>query len=75
MPSPFFCTPDACNGIGAFDTNLNLQTIVLPVRLKALEAAGGTIVQEINDVANGLLVASVKDPAGTIVGLRQFPNG
>jgi predicted enzyme related to lactoylglutathione lyase len=43
--------------------------------VKALVAAGGTVVQEITDVAYGLLVASVKDPNGAIVGLRQFPNG
>jgi predicted enzyme related to lactoylglutathione lyase len=43
--------------------------------LKALVAAGGTVVQEITDVAYGLLVASVKDPNGSIVGLRQPPKG
>ena len=43
--------------------------------VKALEDAGGTVVQPITDVAYGLLVASVKDPNGTIVGLRQFPKG
>jgi len=43
--------------------------------VKALVAAGGTVVQEITDVAYGLLVASVKDPNGAIVGLRQFPKG
>jgi predicted enzyme related to lactoylglutathione lyase len=43
--------------------------------VKALEAAGGTVVQEITDVAYGLLVASVKDPNGAIVGLRQPPKG
>ncbi len=43
--------------------------------VKALEAAGGTVVQAIADVANGLLVASIKDPDGSIVGLRQFPKG
>jgi len=42
--------------------------------VKALEAAGGTVVQEIADVASGLLVASIKDPDGSIVGLRQFPK-
>lgn len=42
--------------------------------VKALVDAGGTVVQDISDVANGLLVASVKDPNGTIVGLRQFPT-
>ena len=43
--------------------------------VKALVAAGGTVVQEITDVAYGLLVASIKDPNGAIVGLRQFPKG
>ena len=43
--------------------------------VKALVAAGGTVVQEPRDVANGLLVATIKDPGGTIVGLRQFPKG
>lgn len=42
--------------------------------VKALVAAGGTVVQEITDVAYGLLVASVKDPNGSIVGLRQPPK-
>lgn len=43
--------------------------------VQALVDAGGTVVQKITDVAYGLLVASVKDPNGAIVGLRQFPKG
>ena len=43
--------------------------------VKALVDAGGTVSQDITDVANGLLVASVKDPNGALVGLRQFPKG
>lgn len=42
--------------------------------VKALEEAGGTVVQEITDVGYGLLVASVKDPNGAVVGLRQPPK-
>lgn len=42
--------------------------------VKSLVEAGGTVVQEITDVAYGLLVASVKEPNGAIVGLRQFPK-
>jgi predicted enzyme related to lactoylglutathione lyase len=42
--------------------------------VKALVDAGGTIVQEITDVAYGLLVASVRDPNGATIGLRQFPQ-
>ena len=43
--------------------------------VKALVGAGGSVVQDVTDVANGLLVASIKDPNGSIVGLRQFPKG
>ncbi|MGZ3547251.1 MAG: VOC family protein [Vulcanimicrobiaceae bacterium] len=43
--------------------------------VKALVDAGGTVVQEITDVAYGLLIAGVKDPNGSIVGLRQPPKG
>ena len=43
--------------------------------VKALVAAGGTVVQEITDVGYGMLVASVKDPNGATVGLRQQPKG
>ena len=46
----------------------------IAARVKALVAAGGTVVQDVTDVANGLLVASVRDPNGAIVGLRQFPS-
>ncbi len=43
--------------------------------VKTLVDAGGTVVQDITDVAQGLLVASVKDPNGSVIGLRQPPNG
>jgi predicted enzyme related to lactoylglutathione lyase len=43
--------------------------------VKALEDAGGTVVQKIKDVGYGLQVASVKDSNGAIVGLRQPPKG
>ncbi len=42
--------------------------------VKALVAAGGTVVQEITDVGYGMLVASVKEPNGATVGLRQPPK-
>ena len=42
--------------------------------LATLLAAGAETVQDITDVAQGLLVASVKDPNGTPIGLRQFPS-
>ena len=44
-------------------------------RVKGLVAAGGTIVQDVTDVGYGMLVASVKDPNGVSVGLRQPPKG
>jgi predicted enzyme related to lactoylglutathione lyase len=43
--------------------------------VKGLVAAGGTIVQDVTDVGYGMLVASVKDPNGVTVGLRQPPKG
>lgn len=42
--------------------------------IKALEDAGGTVTQPPKDVGYGLLVASVKEPNGAIVGLRQPPK-
>lgn len=42
--------------------------------LETLVAAGAEKVQDITDVGYGLLVASVKDPSGTPVGLRQHPS-
>jgi predicted enzyme related to lactoylglutathione lyase len=42
--------------------------------LANLLAAGAEKVQDVTDVANGLLVASFKDPDGTPIGLRQFPS-
>lgn len=47
----------------------------IAAKVRELEAAGGTVVQPITDVAMGLLVASVKEPSGSTVGLRQFPKG
>jgi predicted enzyme related to lactoylglutathione lyase len=43
--------------------------------VKALVDAGGTVVRDVADVSNGLLVATVKEPNGSIVGLRQMPKG
>lgn len=42
--------------------------------LAALIAAGAEKVQDPTDVANGLLVATVRNLDGTAVGLRQFPK-
>jgi predicted enzyme related to lactoylglutathione lyase len=50
-------------------------TTDIAATVQALVAAGGTVTQQITDVAYGLLVASVKDPNGATVGLRQFPKG
>jgi predicted enzyme related to lactoylglutathione lyase len=42
--------------------------------LSTLIAAGAEKVQDVTDVAQGLLVASVKNLDGTPIGLRQFPK-
>ncbi|QLJ01933.1 glyoxalase [Streptomyces sp. NEAU-sy36] len=44
-------------------------------RLAALLATGAEIVQDVRDVGNGRLVASVKDADGNMVGLLQDPVG
>jgi predicted enzyme related to lactoylglutathione lyase len=41
--------------------------------LQTLLDAGSSIFKDITDVANGLLVAQVKDTNGNVVGLRQQP--
>ena len=41
--------------------------------LQEMLAAGAELVQDVKDVANGLLIAQVKDSAGNVVGLRQQP--
>lgn len=41
--------------------------------LASLIAAGAQKAQDVTDVGYGMLVASVKDPDGTAIGLRQFP--
>ncbi|HKU80533.1 MAG TPA: VOC family protein [Candidatus Tumulicola sp.] len=41
--------------------------------IETLVAAGAQKLQDVTDVGYGLLVASVKDPDGTPIGLRQFP--
>ena len=43
--------------------------------LQTLVAAGAQKVQDVTDVGGGLLVASITDPDGTPIGLRQFPAG
>lgn len=41
--------------------------------LKELAAAGAEPLQEPHDVGGGTLIATVKDPAGNVIGLRQNP--
>ncbi|MDX3308680.1 VOC family protein [Streptomyces sp. NPDC054884] len=42
-------------------------------RLAALLAAGAEVLQDVQDVGNGRLIASVKDTDGNLVGLLQDP--
>jgi predicted enzyme related to lactoylglutathione lyase len=42
-------------------------------RLAALVAAGAEVLQDVQDVGNGRLIASVKDADGNLVGLLQDP--
>lgn len=42
-------------------------------RLQSLLAAGATTLQEPTDVGGGMLIATVKDADGNVIGLRQSP--
>ncbi|MGW1161705.1 VOC family protein [Streptomyces sp. NPDC002519] len=42
-------------------------------RLAALLEAGAELLQDVQDVGGGKLIASVKDPDGNLVGLMQDP--
>lgn len=42
--------------------------------LATLLAAGAQTLQDVRDVGGGMLVASIKNPDGTPIGLRQFPK-
>ena len=41
--------------------------------LKILTDAGATVLQDVRDVGKGMLIASVKDMDGNIIGLKQIP--
>jgi predicted enzyme related to lactoylglutathione lyase len=43
--------------------------------VKSLLAKGGTVMQDVTDVGYGMLVATVKEPSGSTIGLRQLPKG
>lgn len=43
-------------------------------RLKEMTDAGAQILQDVRDVAKGLLVATLKDTSGNVVGFRQQPR-
>ncbi|MGH7661488.1 MAG: VOC family protein [Vulcanimicrobiaceae bacterium] len=68
--------------IGLTPNTGQLESIAVPywevadiaASVQALEAHGGTVVQKIRDVGYGMLVASVKEPGGSVVGLRQPPK-
>ena len=47
------------------------DVVYIKTSLKEMTNAGAEIVQDIKDVANGLLIAQVKDTNGNVVGFRQ----
>jgi len=64
--------PKAMNGDGGALAYVTVTDI--NAALEQLVAGGAEKVQDVRDVANGLLVATVKDLDGTVIGLRQFPS-
>jgi predicted enzyme related to lactoylglutathione lyase len=69
--------------VGDFEIGLDPNAKVGPIAyidvkdikasIQALVEGGAEIVQEPTDVANGLLVAKLKDADGNLVGFRQQP--
>lgn len=47
------------------------EVVDIKASLKEMTSVGAEIVQDIKDVANGLLIAQLKDTNGNVVGLRQ----
>ena len=64
--------PQAAHGVSGALAYVDVTDI--KSALAAVIAAGAEKVRDVTDVANGLLVASFKDPNGTPIGLRQFPS-
>jgi len=54
--------------IGDLEVGLDPNSKVGPI---SYTGVGAEIVQDIKDVANGLLIAQLKDTNGNVVGLRQ----
>ncbi|MET9732107.1 VOC family protein [Streptomyces sp. NPDC006458] len=82
--TPFYVGyKDAGQDVG-LDPNGHAQGLTGPVpywhvddiraTLAALLAAGAETLQEVRDVGNGRLIASVKDADGNLVGLLQDPE-
>jgi predicted enzyme related to lactoylglutathione lyase len=70
--------------IGDFEVGLDPNSKIGPIAytdvldikssLQTMIQAGAVIVQDIKDVAMGLLIAQVKDTDGNVVGFRQQPK-
>lgn len=65
VPKAMHASPGGLAFVTVSDINAALETLL---------AGGAEKVQDVRDVANGLLVATVKDLDGTVIGLRQFPS-
>ncbi len=67
--------------VGALEIGLDPNSSVGPIAytdvedinasFKAMTDAGAEIVQDVKDIANGLLIAQLKDTNGNVIGLRQ----
>ncbi|MFC9926534.1 VOC family protein [Streptomyces sp. NPDC127190] len=85
VDAPYYIGFKAAGQDIGLDPNGHAQGLTGPVpfwhvtdlreRLTALLAAGAELLQDVRDVGNGRLVASVKDPDGNLVGLLQDPVG
>ena len=69
--------------VGDFELGLDPNSTIGPIAytdvddikasLEEMTKAGAEVVQDVTDVARGLLIAQVKDASGNVVGFRQQP--
>jgi predicted enzyme related to lactoylglutathione lyase len=69
--------------VGDFELGLDPNSTIGPIAytdvddikasLEEMTNAGAEIVQDVTDVARGLLVAQIRDTTGNVVGFRQQP--
>jgi len=85
MDEPYYVGYKVGNQDIGLDPNGYNQGMTGPIRyfhvsdirksLQSLQEAGAQVIQDVNDVGGGKLIASLISTDGNIIGLIQFPKG